>query len=100
MPEINEMSLNHDELLKLLIKYNEVHEGIWGLSFAFGIGVGNFGPDPKNIFPGATVTVNQIGIKRVPHGESLDSPGTVAADAAIVNPKKSVAPKSKKGTKT
>lgn len=100
MPEIDELSLSHKELLELLIKHSNVHEGIWSLAISFGIGVGNFGPDRSNIYPGATVTVNQIGIKRVPHGEPADAPGAVTADAAAVNPKKSAGQKLKKAAKS
>lgn len=97
MPEIDELSLSHKELMEVLIKHSNIHEGVWALSIAFGIGIGNFGPDIDNAHPGVTVTVNQIGLKRVPPGQRLDEPGAVVTDAAIINPKKSVPPKTKKG---
>lgn len=100
MPEIDELSLSHKELLELLIKHSSVHDGIWSLSITFGIGVGNFGPDSATIYPGVNVVVSQIGIKRVPHGKPIGAPGDVTADAAIVNPKKSAGPKLKKAAKS
>lgn len=99
MPEIDELSLSHKELLELLIKHSDVHDGIWTLSITFGIGVGNFGPDKAAIYPGVNVVVSNIGIKRVPHGQPTNTPGEVTVDAAIVNPKRSAAQKLKKAAK-
>ena len=87
MPEINQYSLTHKELLELLIKQNHVHEGKWSLLLGMAISSGMFGPTPEQTFPGVAVSFNQIGIQRVAPGKGNQGPGTVVLDAGVVNPK-------------
>ncbi len=77
--------LTNKQLITLLIKDADIHEGRWILSVSFGFGPGNFGPTPETTNPGVVVAVNQIGIQR----ESTDGPPLpdgMAVDAAEVNP--------------
>ena len=83
MPEVNQIFFTHKELLELLIKKADVHEGKWVLSANFGFSVGNFGPTPDQIAPGGIVVLLQTGIQRaVP-----ETPESMTLDAAIINPK-------------
>lgn len=82
MPEVNQIFFNHKELLELLIKKSDVHEGKWTLAINFGFNAGNFGPSPDQLSPGAIVAVTQVGIARAP----AETPEQAMLDAAIVNP--------------
>jgi len=68
------------ELITLLIKDKNLHEGKFDLSVEFQIAVGGVGPAPELIVPGAMIGVSRVGLAIAP----LDGPNTV--DAAIVNP--------------
>lgn len=70
------------ELCALLIKHNDIHEGLYNLSVEFRIGVGAVGPDSNDVLPGAMMGVYKIGLSKA----DQSSPQTV--DAAIINPKK------------
>jgi hypothetical protein len=87
MAEINQYSVSLRELIELIIKANNVHEGLWSLSVGFGIGIGTFGQTPDQLFPGASVTVSNVGIQRHPPGAPTTGPGVIVVDAAQVNPK-------------
>ena len=39
MPETNSITFTHEEVVKLLIKDQELHEGLWGIYIEFGIGL-------------------------------------------------------------
>ena len=100
MPEVKQYTLTHKELLELLIKLNNVHEGRWSLLVGMSISTGMFGPAPNQTFPGAAVTFSQIGMQRENSGttNAPQPPGTIILDAAVVNPPKnaSKAPKAKR----
>ena len=85
MPEINQYTLTHKELLELLIKLNKVHEGNWSLLIGLAVSTGMFGPTPDLTFPGAAVTFNQVGIQRETR-TGPNPPGAIILDAAAVNP--------------
>lgn len=84
MAEPTQFALTHKELIELIIKSSNIHEGRWMLSVTFGFAPGNFGPSPDQLNPGTVVAISQIGIQReLP--EMLIPPGLMV-DAAIVNP--------------
>jgi hypothetical protein len=85
MPEAETYSFTHKELLKLLIKASEVHEGNWMLQISFGFSAGNFGPNDESLFPGAIAVVNHVGITRAPE----NAPKGLVLDAAEINPRTS-----------
>lgn len=87
MADVNQYVVTHKELLELLIKHNNVHEGLWALMIGMQIGTGNFGPTPELSQPGIMATVNQIGMQRLMPG-TTQAPGSLVLDAAKVNPKK------------
>jgi len=82
MPEINQVMFSNRELLELLIRKADVHEGRWILSVTFGFSAGNFGPTDAQMGPGAVTVIQQIGIQRAP----ADAPPAMGLDAAQVNP--------------
>jgi hypothetical protein len=63
-----------------LIKLHGYHDGLFDISVEFTIGVGNFGPTPELVLPGAIVSVSRIGLQPTP----VVGPNTV--NAAEVNP--------------
>lgn len=82
MPEINQYTFSHRELLELLIKKADVHEGKWAIMMSFGFSAGNFGPAPDQMSPGAIVVVTNVGIQRA----TSDAPEEIVLDAAVINP--------------
>jgi hypothetical protein len=87
MADVNQYALPLRELIELIIKANNVHEGQWSLLLGFQIATGMFGPTPEQAFPGAAISVNQIGIQRHPPGVPTTGPGVIVVDAEKVNPK-------------
>jgi hypothetical protein len=91
VPESDLYSFSHKELITELIKASGVHEGRWMLALQISIAQGAFGspgaPGPPasvvEANPGVLVTINKIGIQRVPEGTPG---GRTAIDAAEVNP--------------
>ncbi len=84
MAEPTHFALTHRELLQLIIKNADVHEGRWILSVTFAFAPGNFGPSEDQLSPGTVVAVNQIGIQR--EAPEMSAPPGLVLDAAIVNP--------------
>ena len=82
MPEANLITFTNKELLEMLIKQADVHEGRWMLATNFGFTVGNFGPTNEQSAPGAVVIVNHMGIQKA----AADTPIEMSLDAAVVNP--------------
>jgi len=85
MPEIPTYNVSHKELLELLIKASNVHEGDWMLQVNFGFTAGNFGPNDENVLPGAVAVINNIGITRAPE----NAPKGLVLNAAKINPRTS-----------
>jgi hypothetical protein len=82
MPEVNQLFFTHKEVLEVLIKKADVHEGKWMLSANFGFTAGNFGPGPDQLSPGAIVAIVGVGITRA----AADTPEQATLDAGVVNP--------------
>ena len=82
MPEVNEVTWPHRELVTLLIKAAGVHEGRWMLEFKFGLTPMHSGPSPDQISPGIVVAITSVGI----HREVPGAPLSLVVDAAEVNP--------------
>jgi hypothetical protein len=83
MPEASQYLFNHRELLEIMIKKADVHEGKWSVLANFGFSPGNFGPSPDQMSPGAVVAVLQMGILRA----TPETPKEMVLDAAEVNPR-------------
>lgn len=82
MPEINQLFFTHREVLELLIKKADVHEGRWMLAVNFGFSAGNFGPGPEQLSPGAIVALLAVGLQRA----VAETPEAMTLDAAVINP--------------
>jgi len=73
----------YKEIAEALVKYQDLHEGIWGIYIEFGIQGANIGTvQEDNILPAAIVPVVGVGLQRF---EKLTS---LSVDAAEVNPVK------------
>jgi hypothetical protein len=81
--------LNLSEVIKILIKHFDLHEGLFDLSFEMQIGVGNFGPTKESTFPSAVVGIG--GLKLI----KSDKMGPHTVDASMVNPLIASSPKKK-----
>lgn len=75
-----EKGLELKDVITLLIKHFDIHEGMYDLGLEFQIGVGNFGPNKEKAYPGAAIGL--AGIKLVE--SAAMGPHTV--DAAKCNP--------------
>jgi hypothetical protein len=82
MPEVNQLFFQHKEVVELLIRRADLHDGKWVLSLNFGLSPGNFGITPEQAVPGVVVAVTGIGLIR---GGS-DTPEALQVDASVVNP--------------
>ena len=82
MPEANQYSFSHKEIVELMIKKTGLHEGKWMMLVNFGFGAVNGGPTLDQVMPTAIVGVQVIGLQRAP----VDAPEALTVDAAIVNP--------------
>lgn len=82
--QVKQIQYSHEDLLKLMLKDQGIHEGYWMLLIRFGFGAGNVGPSPdklEDVHPTALVSVAGIGMERT------DKLGPLVVDAAVVNPK-------------
>ncbi len=82
MAEVTSYAFSHKEITELLIKKQDIHEGLWSITIQFGLGATNIaaGPDDPNTAPAAITIVKQIGIQR------QEQPSPLTVDAAKVNP--------------
>lgn len=80
MPETKQITFKYNELTEMLIKQQNLHEGLWAIFIKFGIQGANLGPTRDELVPAAIVPILEIGIQRV------DSPNGLTVDAAKVNP--------------
>jgi hypothetical protein len=95
MPEVNNISFTLDDILVLLIKHANLHEGNWTLGVGWQIGAGNYGPTPSQTFPGVAAMLSGLGLQKLPDGPLPTIAGSVAANAAKVNPAPSKSKKQK-----
>ena len=82
MPETKQIIYSYKEVVEALIRYSDIHEGIWGIFVRFGISGANVGttPEAHDEKPAAIVPVQEIGLVRVNEVNNL------SVDASIVNP--------------
>lgn len=83
MPDIETYTFSHKELLELLIKASNVHQGEWQLTMNFSFTAGNFGPNEETVLPGSIAAVSHVGMTRA----KPESPKALVLDAAKVNPR-------------
>ena len=74
------ISFSLRQITEILIKHENIHEGLYNLSLNFKIAVGAVGPAQDSVYPGAMIGVAGVGILKV----EKETEQTV--DAAINNP--------------
>jgi hypothetical protein len=83
MPEMKQVTFSHKEVAEALIRYHDIHEGLWGLYVEFGLAGANIAPvQGGDLNPAAIIPILKLGLQRYP------SPNNLTADAAVVNPEK------------
>lgn len=90
MPEPAMVLFSFQELATLMIKQQDIHEGLWGVFVRFGIGAANAAEPSGQLLPTALVPVKEIGLQR------FDELNNLTVDAAVVNPRPSLGPEKKK----
>ncbi len=80
MPETKSITFTHKEVVEALIRYNDLHEGLWGLYIEFGLAAANVGQRPEDILPAAIIPVKKIGLQR------FNETNNLTVDAAEANP--------------
>lgn len=75
-------NLGLKDLAELLVKHFDLHEGLFEVSFEFGLAVGGFKTPEGSMAPGFMGLINRVGLSAAQEA----SPNTV--DAAVVNPGK------------
>jgi hypothetical protein len=80
MPEASQILFSHKEVVELLLKKQNIHEGIWGLAVKFGFSAANIGISDADLNPAAIIPIVQVGLQR------YDKESNIAVDAAKVNP--------------
>ena len=81
MPEPNQITYTHREIVQILIRDRDLHEGIWGLYVRFGLGASNVGENDSQVQPAAIVPLVEIGLQK------FDKETNISLDAAKVNPR-------------
>lgn len=91
MAEATMVVFTYKELAEMLVKKQEIHEGLWGIYIKFGFGAINIG-DPQSgaLSPSAICSVQEIGIQR------FDQASNLTVDAAQVNPRPTLGPRKEK----
>src|SRR6266513_3063043 len=75
----------HKELLTLMLKDRDIHEGRWVLLLNWGMSPGNFGPSESEFSPGMLVASTRQGSLRQDPGRPTP-PQELYVDAAEINP--------------
>ena len=82
MAEVTQYAFSHTEVAELLIRKQDLHEGLWTIAFQLGMGTAQV-PSPTasgGALPAAIVTIMSVGLQRA------DKEGPLTVDAAKVNP--------------
>lgn len=84
MPEQQMIAFSFKELAKLMVKEQDIHEGLWGIYVEFGLAAANVGsgPDDPSLSPSAIVPIKKIGLQRFTEASNL------TINAAVENPLK------------
>jgi hypothetical protein len=68
------------DVVTMMLKHQDIHEGHWQIMVNFGFGASNVGPNESDLSPAAIVPVLGIGIQKLAEKTPL------SVDAAEVNP--------------
>ncbi len=81
MAESTQIAFKHTEIVELLLKKQDIHEGIWGLFIKFGLGASNVGPTDSDLNPAAIIAILEIGLQK------FEKETNISVDASKVNPR-------------
>lgn len=86
MPDITRYDYSKKDLLILMLKDREIHEGNWVLGVKFNFTAMNIGqlPDGSDASPAGVVAVENLCLERTPE------PLPFSVNAAVANPQKSI----------
>ncbi|MFC1620598.1 hypothetical protein ACFL45_11730, partial [Candidatus Neomarinimicrobiota bacterium] len=81
MPETTNIEFDYKEVAEALVRYNNIHEGLWGISIKFGLQGANIGMgEGSDVTPAAIVPILRLGLRR------FDEPNNLTVDASKINP--------------
>jgi hypothetical protein len=81
MPETKTIAFSHKEVAEALVRYNDLHEGLWGLYIEFGLAAANVAPETGgDLLPTAIIPIKKIGLMR------FDEPNNLTVNASEANP--------------
>lgn len=82
MGEPQIITFTYKEIVKVLLKHQGIHEGLWVLTaqFALQAGMTKVGPGEEDVVIAAIIPMMKIGIQK------QDKPNPLTVDAAEVNP--------------
>lgn len=83
----SQYTYSHKQLVQLMLRDSDIHEGQWTLSVGFRLGAGAFGPTEAEVAPSAFVSIESVGIQRIEQQDGQPLP-PLTFDAAELNPKK------------
>lgn len=90
MSNASPIFLDHQQIAEILVKNQNIHEGLWGIAVEFGLGATNAGNSVTGqVHPAAVIPVLRIGLQR------FDAPSNLTVDAAKVNPLPKTTPRKK-----
>jgi hypothetical protein len=81
MAETTQITFTHRELVTALLRQQNIHDGIWGLSINFNFGATNIGPTPEDLRPAAVVSITSVGLQK------FEKETSISVDASKVNPR-------------
>lgn len=84
MAEATQILYTFKELAEILVKQQDIHEGLWGIYIKFGIKAANVGETDSDLKPTALVPVLELGLQK------FDALNNLSVDAAVVNPEEFV----------
>ncbi|MGO9620196.1 MAG: hypothetical protein ACLPT6_02175 [Desulfobaccales bacterium] len=82
MGEPQIITFEYDEMLKMLIKHQKIHEGFWTMTIQVAVNAGGIqiGPTEKDMVLGVVIPLLKFGIQK------QDKLGPLTLDAKEVNP--------------
>ncbi|MFH1596421.1 MAG: hypothetical protein ABIG94_08670 [Pseudomonadota bacterium] len=82
MGEPQIITFEYKEIVKVLLKHQGIHEGLWAIVVQFGLQAANIkvGPSEGDVVPAAILPLVKMGIQK------SDKPTPLTVDAAEVNP--------------
>ena len=81
MPETKNIEFDYKEIAEALVRYSDIHEGLWGIAIKFGLQGANIGVGSSDdITPAAIIPILKLGLQR------FDEPNNLTVNASEINP--------------